>query len=393
MIRYEGPAGGPGHARDAARHRCARRRGPRRRGRADHRRPLLGRDARADGRPHRARGVPRRPDRARARRRHDRARRRERARLDVDVPEDELARRARRVDSRPSRATRAASSRSTRRASAPPPRERRPRELSALQQPLRMPRVAWPIRCSFSTSAKRTCPSPPAPKPMPGLTATSASRARRSANSSEPSAAQLLGDRRPDEHRPARRLDVPAGAGEPGAERVAAAPVDLADLGAGSRRPRAARRSTRSGSAGTCRSRGRTSASRARRRRRRGRATKPTRQPAIENDFVRLYSSTAQSAAPSAASTDGGSWPSKAMSAYAKSWTSTNSCSRARSTSRCISSRRRDRGRRVVRERDDHDARAGGAHDRLLDRVDRRPRRGASTTVAPARRGATRWIG
>ena len=41
----------------------------------------------------------------------------------------------------------------------------------------------------------------------------------------------LLGDRRPDEHRPLRRLDVPAGAVEPGAERVAAAAVDLADLG------------------------------------------------------------------------------------------------------------------------------------------------------------------
>ena len=30
------------------------------------------------------------------------------------------------------------------------------------------------IRCSFSTRAKRTCPSPPGPKPTPGLTATSA---------------------------------------------------------------------------------------------------------------------------------------------------------------------------------------------------------------------------
>ena len=67
----------PGHARDAARDRRARRRGARRRDRADHRRPLLGRDPRPDGRPHRARGRARRPDRRRARRRHDRARRRE----------------------------------------------------------------------------------------------------------------------------------------------------------------------------------------------------------------------------------------------------------------------------------------------------------------------------
>ena len=71
-----GPRRRPGHARDAARHRLARRRGPGRRSRADHRRALLRRDARADGRPRRARGVPRRPDRPRPRRRHDRARRR-----------------------------------------------------------------------------------------------------------------------------------------------------------------------------------------------------------------------------------------------------------------------------------------------------------------------------
>ena len=41
---------------------------------------------------------------------------------------------------------------------------------------------------------------------------------------------QRLRQRRPDEHRPERRLDGPARAGEPGAERVAAAAVDLADL-------------------------------------------------------------------------------------------------------------------------------------------------------------------
>ena len=93
-----------------------------------------------------------------------------------------------------------------------------------------MPRVAWPIRCSFSISAKRTCPSPPAPKPTPGLTATLASRARRTAASREPSVAQRLRQRRPDEHRPERRLDGPARACEPGAERVPAAPVDLAEL-------------------------------------------------------------------------------------------------------------------------------------------------------------------
>ena len=72
-----GPGRRPRHARDAARHRRARRRGPRRRGRADHRRPLLRRDPRPDGRPHLARGGSRRHDRRGPRRRHDRARRRE----------------------------------------------------------------------------------------------------------------------------------------------------------------------------------------------------------------------------------------------------------------------------------------------------------------------------
>src|SRR5713226_5742926 len=43
--------------------------------------------------------------------------------------------------------------------------------------------------------------------------------------------AEPLRDRRPDEHRPARRVDLPAGAGEPGDERIAAGAVDLAHLG------------------------------------------------------------------------------------------------------------------------------------------------------------------
>ena len=78
VVRYEGPAGGPGDARDADAHLVGRRRGPRRGRRARHRRPLLRRHARADGRPRRARGVPRRPARRRPRRRrrHDRHRRR-----------------------------------------------------------------------------------------------------------------------------------------------------------------------------------------------------------------------------------------------------------------------------------------------------------------------------
>ena len=79
VVRYEGPAGGPGHARDAERHGVGRRRGARRVGRARHRRALLRRHARADGRPRRAGGGARRPARDRPRRRpdHDRRRRRD----------------------------------------------------------------------------------------------------------------------------------------------------------------------------------------------------------------------------------------------------------------------------------------------------------------------------
>ena len=76
VIRYEGPKGGPGHARDARGHRRDEGRRPRRRRRARHRRSLLGRHARLLRRPRRARGRRRRPDRVRRRRRPHRDRRR-----------------------------------------------------------------------------------------------------------------------------------------------------------------------------------------------------------------------------------------------------------------------------------------------------------------------------
>src|SRR6185369_2371048 len=44
----------------------------------------------------------------------------------------------------------------------------------AVSRKRRMLRAAWRIRCSFSTSAMRTKPSPRSPKPVPGETATSA---------------------------------------------------------------------------------------------------------------------------------------------------------------------------------------------------------------------------
>ena len=56
VIRNEGPDRRSRDARDAPGHGGARRRGPRRQGRAAHRRPLLRRDPRPDGRPRRPRG-------------------------------------------------------------------------------------------------------------------------------------------------------------------------------------------------------------------------------------------------------------------------------------------------------------------------------------------------
>src|ERR1041384_6474699 len=50
-----------------------------------------------------------------------------------------------------------------------------------------MLRAACRMRCSFSTSAIRTKPSPPSPKPVPGDTATSAFSTRSLENSMLPS--------------------------------------------------------------------------------------------------------------------------------------------------------------------------------------------------------------
>jgi uncharacterized protein YndB with AHSA1/START domain len=48
-------------------------------------------------------------------------------------------------------------------------------------------RTPWPMRWGFSMRAKRTWPSPPGPKPMPGEVATLASLTSMEANSTEPS--------------------------------------------------------------------------------------------------------------------------------------------------------------------------------------------------------------
>ena len=75
VIRYEGPKGGPGHAGDAGADVGADRAGPRRIGRAHHRRPLLRRHVGHGRRPRRAGGVRRRHDRAGRGRRFDHDRR------------------------------------------------------------------------------------------------------------------------------------------------------------------------------------------------------------------------------------------------------------------------------------------------------------------------------
>ncbi len=91
VIRYEGPSGRPRHARDARRHGRHRGRGARRLGGAAHRRPLLGRHARPDGRPRGAGSGARRPDCRRPRRRHHHVRSRQAASCDSRSSDAEIA--------------------------------------------------------------------------------------------------------------------------------------------------------------------------------------------------------------------------------------------------------------------------------------------------------------
>ena len=109
-------------------------------------------------------------------------------------------------------------------------RSSRPASGSSLGEALRRWRTACPMRCSFSISAKRTWPSPPGPKPTSGDTATLASRDQERRELDRPHLGIRLGDGRPDEHRPLRRGDVPSDPIEPVAQRVAARLVDRVDL-------------------------------------------------------------------------------------------------------------------------------------------------------------------
>ena len=156
VIRYEGPAGGPGmremlHVTGALVGE----------GLGDE--VALITDGRFSGATHglmvghvapeAARGG---PIAARARRRHDRARRRDAAGSTSSVPDDELARRAGRVDGARAALHAAACSRSTRAHVGSASRGSDDVVTRSACSSLRIERVAWPIRCSFSISAKRT---------------------------------------------------------------------------------------------------------------------------------------------------------------------------------------------------------------------------------------------
>ena len=118
VVRYEGPAGGPGMREMLQRDVVGRGRRARRVGRARHRRALLRRDARADGRPRLARGGARRAARGGPRRRRDHDRHRTRACSSVDVPDDGAARAAAGLGAARGRPGRAACSPATARRSA-----------------------------------------------------------------------------------------------------------------------------------------------------------------------------------------------------------------------------------------------------------------------------------
>ena len=91
-------------------------------------------------------------------------------------------------------------------------------------------RVAWRIRCSFSTSAKRTWPSPSGPNPIPGDTATMRLFEQQLGKLQRPYLAEPLRHRRPQEHGAARLLHRPSGALQTRHQHVAPLLVDGADL-------------------------------------------------------------------------------------------------------------------------------------------------------------------
>ena len=229
VIRYEGPAGGPG-MREML-HVTASLVGE---GLGDEVALITDgrfsrRDPRADGRSRRAGGVPRRADRARARRRLDRRRRREPASSCSTSPDDELARRAAewvqpapRYDARRLREVRGDGRLGFRGSDDSV-------SSGAVEQLLdRAGRLADPLLVLDEGEADVAVAARPEADAGADRDAGLLRQAQRDVEGAE--RAELLGNRRPDEHRPERRLDGPARPGEPVAERVAAAAVDLADL-------------------------------------------------------------------------------------------------------------------------------------------------------------------
>ena len=99
VIRYEGPKGGPGHARDAFHHLGHHGRGAGQERGADHRRALLRRHARLCRGPHHARGVYRRRAGAGAAMATSSPSTPTTNSLNVDLSDEELAARARRLAS------------------------------------------------------------------------------------------------------------------------------------------------------------------------------------------------------------------------------------------------------------------------------------------------------
>ena len=167
-------------------------------------------------------------------------------------------------------------------------------------------RMACLVRCSFSISANRTWPSPPGPKPTPGDVATLASCTRNDENSIEPISRYGSGIGAQTNIVPLRWLDVPTDAIETVAQRVTATLVDLLhDL-------RIVRRLVQCDGCGDLNRLERAVVEIALELRQRlhhvGVTDQKglTRQPAIENDLVIEYNSTATSFAPSACMIDGG---------------------------------------------------------------------------------------
>ena len=88
--------------------------------------------------------------------------------------------------------------------------------------------MPWAMRCSFSMRAKRTKPSPPGPKPMPGDMATSQSRTSSEQNSTEVSSAYGSGIGAHTNIVPFGFGIVPPDARQPVDQRVAPGLVDRA---------------------------------------------------------------------------------------------------------------------------------------------------------------------